>query len=376
MIATTIPSLPAANELAPNEILLDPGPKWKRIEDYLLEAGIHLPLFHRLAWAEAAPEGKHRLLVVRGEEGRIVGGVSLQIDRSRVLPGHRYLRVARFGEGMPREIWEPIVAALAKLTRDDPKILRMSVRVFSRDHHDELGELLQKYGFHREPHPTSYRHTLSIDLRPEEQEILGSLNKSARKNLRDADKAAVSVREISDNRYAKRLTELEIKAIRRTNGTSPPQDWNALITLSGRHPELSRIVGLFLSTDSVDPEQLVGFAWGCLNGTNGEYRAGGTVQSPGLKISISHRLLRDLILWSKRNGASWFDMGGVTVGEPDWHPLHGVSVFKRHFTHHLEDVGEEWSVEPHPARASFVRWIGSYVRRSTDAMQRVRNGWH
>jgi len=91
---------------------------------------------------------------------------------------------------------------------------------------------------------------------------------------------------------------------------------------------------------------------------------------------MSHRLVRDLILWSKREGAQWFDMGGVTVGEPVTHPLHGVSVFKRHFTHHLEDVGEEWSMEPHPVRANLVRWLGGYVRRSTDAMQRVRNGWH
>src|SRR5262249_46391180 len=99
----------------------------------------------------------------------------------------------------------------------------------------------------------------------------------------------------------------------------------------------------------------------------------GTAHVPNLKVSISHRLIRDLILWSKRGGATWFDMGGVTVGEPDTHPLHGVSVFKRHFTHHLEDMGEEWSIEPHPARATFVRWLGGYVRRSSEFVKSMRH---
>ncbi len=47
-----------------------------------------------------------------------------------------------------------------------------------------------------------------------------------------------------------------------------------------------------------------------MSGMSGEYRAGGTTHIPNLKVSISHRLVRDLILWSKHQGACWFDMGG------------------------------------------------------------------
>jgi hypothetical protein len=353
-----------------------PGALWKEQEEELLAAGVLLPLFQRLAWAELAPEGRYRLLTVRNDEGRVRGGVALQMDKSRVLAGHRYLRVTRFGEGMEREAWEPMVAALAKLGLEEKKLLRLSVRVFSRDHHGEIGALLERYGFHREPHPTAYRNTLSIDLRPDEAEILAGLNKSARKNLRDADKSPLCVRTITDDKYVDRVNALELMAIRRTQGNCGTQDWPSVMQLSRTHPELSRVVGLFLSESQLEPEALVGFAWGCMNGVSGEYRAGGTEHIPNVKVSISHRLVRDLILWSKREGAQWFDMGGVTVGEPVTHPLHGVSVFKRHFTHSVEDVGEEWSMEPHPARANLVRWVGGYVRRSTDAMQRVRNGWH
>jgi len=351
-----------------------PGPQWKQIEEELLEAGIMLPLFHRLPWVEVSCPEQYKLLTVRNDDGRLLGGVAIRSDRSRVLAGHHYLRVVRFGEGMPQEAWEPLVRELRKMVYADPRALRLSVRVFSREYGALVGKLLERHGFHREPHPTAYRHTLSIDLRPTEQEILASLKKSARKNLRDADKTPMCMRVITDDRYAERITELELRAIRRTNGTSPAQDWPAILSLSRQYPELSRVVGLFLSEENDEPEAMLGFAWGCLNGTNGEYRAGGTAHSPSLKVSISHRLLRDLILWSKRNGALWFDMGGVTVGEPDWHPLHGVSVFKRHFTNNLEDVGEEWSMEPRPMRAALVRWIGGCVRRSVDAVHRMRNG--
>jgi len=301
----------------------------------------------------------------------LLGGVAIRIDKSRVLRGHRYLRVTRFGEGMPPEAWEPMIDALTKLVWQEERVLRLSVRVFSRAHGAEIGALLERYGFHREPQPTSYRYTLSIDLSPEEDEILASLNKAARKNLRDADKSPLCVRTITDAKYVDRITTLERLAIKRTGGTSPPQDWVSILGLSQQHPELSRVVGLFLCEEAQEPEALVGFAWGCQNGTNGEYRAGGTVHLPNLKVSISYRLVRDLILWSKREGARWFDMGGITVDEPVWHPLRGVSVFKRHFTHHLEEVGEEWSLEPRPRRAAAVRWIGGHVR---DAVKLMRNG--
>jgi hypothetical protein len=370
MIATAV--LPTTG-YRPHDTLVLPGPQWKQIEDGLLEAGIALPLFHRLPWVQLCSPEHSRLVVARDDDGRLLGGAAVRIDKSRVLPGYRYLRVSRLGEGMPREAWEPLIAALAKLVWKESRVLRLSVRVFSREHGAEIGALLAHYGFHREPHPTSYRYTLSIDLTRTEEEILAGLNKSARKNLRDADKSPLSVRLITDPKYVDRITSLELQAIRRTSGTSPAQDWASIVSLSRAHPELSRIVGLFLSDEDQEPEAMVGFAWGCLNGTNGEYRAGGTAHIPNLKVSISHRLVRDLILWSKRGGARWFDMGGVTVGEPVTHPLHGVSVFKRHFTHHLEDVGEEWSLEPHPARATFVRWLGGHVRRSTELMKSMRN---
>ena len=374
MIATAI--LPVATKEYGRYDTLDPGPEWQQIEDQLLKSGIGLPLFHRLAWAELAPQGRYHLLTIRDDDGRVLGGVALQMDKSRVLPGHRYLRVTRFGEGMPRETWEPIVVALTKLVREEPKILRLSVRVFSREHHEEIGKLLERHGFHREPHPTAYRNTLSIDLRSGEAEILAGLNKTARKNLRDADRSALCVRTITEDRYVDRITSLELMAIRRTQGTCSPQNWASVMKLSREHPDLSRVAGLYLAKDELEPDSLIGFAWGCMNGMSGEYRAGGTIHIPNVKFSISYRLVRDLILWSKRQGACWFDMGGVTVGEPVTHPLHGVTVFKRHFTHNLAVVGEEWSLEPHPVRAEFVRWIGGYVRRSTDAMHRVRNGRH
>jgi hypothetical protein len=160
---------------------------------------------------------------------------------------------------MPREAWEPIVAALTKLVREEPKILRLSVRVFSREHHEEIGKLLERYGFHKEPHPTAYRNTLSIDLRRDEPAILAGLNKSARKNLRDADRSPLCVRLITEDRYVERITSLELMAIRRTQGTNSPQNWASVMKLSREHPKLSRLVAKFPDKEK-EPEALVGFS--------------------------------------------------------------------------------------------------------------------
>jgi len=220
----------------------------------------------------------------------------------------------------------------------------------------------------------SYRHTVMIDLRPEESEILKGLNKSARKNLHDADRSSLFVRTLTDPVYADRIASLQAAAMRRTKGSGARQEWDSILNLSRMNPGLSHVVGLFLSETDVTPDSMFGFAWGCMNGSYGEYRAGGSEQPPDRKIPISHCLVRDLMLWSKRQGASWFDMGGVTLGNSEDDPFRGITIFKRHFSHNVQEVGEEWALELHPARVSFARQLGYSIRSFADTVHRVRFG--
>jgi hypothetical protein len=129
---------------------------------------------------------------------------------------------------------------------------------------------------------------------------------------------------------------------------------------------------MFTSAGDTRPEALVGFGWGCMHGGHAEYRAGGTVRLPNTNVSISHRLLRDLMFWAKQKGGSWFDMGGVTpIDSPD-DPRRGITAFKRHFTHHTEVVGEEWVLEPRPARARLAGLLGGGLRGFTGVQAQIK----
>ena len=86
---------------------------------------------------------------------------------------------------------------------------------------------------------------------------------------------------------------------------------------------------------------------------------------------VVHPLFWDLILWAKRGGATWFDLGGVTTGTTgSGDPVGGISDFKRLFSKHMAEVADDWVLEPRwlPARLAAVvssgaRWLSQVVRR-------------
>jgi lipid II:glycine glycyltransferase (peptidoglycan interpeptide bridge formation enzyme) len=71
----------------------------------------------------------------------------------------------------------------------------------------------------------------------------------------------------------------------------------------------------------------------------------------------------DLIRWAKREGARWFDFGGVTRGAEDKDDaLAGISDFKRRFCRNEIALGEEWSYEPSRTIARIARFAGDSAR--------------
>ena len=330
-----------------------------------------MPLFHRWVWAEHHKKSRHRLLIVRDLHGSALPCVAVQIDRSRVLPMHHHLRVLRFGHGLRRELWEPTIAGLAELARRDPKVLRLNISVFSRENRSELAMLLAQSGFRKAAHAHAYRHTLTVDLTPDKNTILQGLHKTARKNLRAVEKSPLVVRVLNDARYADRIQQLQSESMNRTGSRNPSLDWSSVLDLSRLHPEMSRVVGIFKSGSEFDPQALIGFGWGCMHGDHGEYRAAGTTRTANTNLPLSYPLLWDLMGWAKEQGGTWFDLGGVTLGDSETDPLAGISDFKRYFSRNVEEVGEEWTLEPHPARSQLATLLRRGVRGSANVLDRV-----
>jgi hypothetical protein len=337
---------------------------WRSVEADTLLEGTLLPLSHRAAWAQTQPKGSALLIDVSGTAGRRITSLVAQRDRSRILPGHAFLRVQRFGYGWPMHTWAAALQRLTEIAKADSTVLRLNIEIFLRADKEKMHELLRSNGFTPVP-PRSYRHTLTLPV-DQPDEILLSTRKSLRKRLREVEKAGAVVRVLSEPQFATALTALQQKAMERSGGAFRIPDWPAILKFSGEQPRMSRVVGLFPSADAVAPDTMLGFAWGCMHGDHAEYRAAGSAElGPEHRgLSISHPLLWDLIRWTRENGGTWFDMGGVTLSEGGDDPLAGISAAKRVFSETVEEVGEEWMLEPHVWKSRLAKGLGSLIGKA------------
>jgi hypothetical protein len=346
------------------EVARRPGADRERRELELAAAGVELPLVHRALWAELGSGAESWLVLLRDLTGRARAGFAIEAQPSRALPGHRLLRVQRFGHGLDRDAVASAVGGLAALARSRPRILRLRLEVLSPDDRlrAAIAESARAAGFEPDPHPRSYERTIVLDLRRDEAALLAALHKTARQNIREIGKHPLAVVELTSERYARRMSALVSETMGRTGGEDRRHDWKAILGLSARRPELSRLAGL-VRTDADGPEALVAFAWGQAQGDHVEYSVAASTRVTGSRVSLGYALAWDLILWAKRCGAGWFDFGGVTAGTAgSGDPLGGISDFKRRFGGEVAKVGEEWQLEPHPLRARVAGTVGAVAR--------------
>ncbi|MDB5309381.1 MAG: Methicillin resistance protein [Gemmataceae bacterium] len=360
MRSATAPALLRHGDLRV-EVVRHASPEREGCERELLASGLPLPFPHRCAWAEVRRGAESWFLALRDETNRCRGGFAVEINRSRALPWHRILRVERFGHGLPPDLLPVAVLGLRDLARRTPRVLRAHVEVFSpvAETRQAAEAALRIGGFGPTDDRRRYANTIAIDLRPDESAVLAAFHRSARKKIRAASKRPVAVRPIEDKSLVPRILELDRETRDRTGGKPRPWDWTVSIGLSKQHPTLSRLIGLF-RTDRTGPESLLAFAWGCGHGDYGQCEAAGSTRNSDLRVPLAYPLIWDLVCWAKRNGATWFDLGGITQGHfGSDDPLGGISDFKRYFSKNVVPVGGEWILEP--------RWLRSRAARAISA---------
>ena len=344
------------------ELLRGLSPTRERFERELLESGRGLPLSHRTAWVELQRSPADSwFLAVTDSAGNACGGAALQMSPSRALPGHLLARSERFGPALSAGAQRAALQALTILARQQRRILRISVETFAIDAatRAELEGHARALGFARVQPPRAYEHTLLVPLDGDEKSIFASIHKTARQNVRAADKHPVQVRPIDDAALFPRLDELSRETYARTGGMYDAPDWSRIVALGAKHPAISRLVGLF-RTDVTGPEALLAFAWGCGHGDHAHYSRAASTRHTDLRMPLMYPVVWDLICWARANGARHFDFGGVTPGNQHGaDPLGGISDFKRYFSRHLEAVGAEWSLEPRPMQAHAARFVSS-----------------
>ena len=261
---------------------------------------------------------------------------------------------------------------LVRMAKSDHSVLRITVEVFSLE--AELRQMtaraLERSGFSRVHATRSYERTLLLDLSPSEEALFAGLHKNARQGVRNITRYPVRVTTVSSTELAPRLQQLADETRGRTGGSRREIDWESMIELSARAPQVSRL-SMLQRTDSNSPESVLAFAWGCMHGKVAEYSESGSIRSPDMKISTSYALLWDLILWARRGGASYFDLGGITSGATHSDdPLGGISDFKRRFSQNELDVGEQFELVVRRRRAS----VAALVSRVAEAVAAKARG--
>jgi hypothetical protein len=362
---------PSPKQAAERELVVVPvtGPEWVRCEAELAGPTDTRSLPQRFAWADAFEGRESFFLAARDGAGVCRGGVAVAVSRSRALPGHRLFRVPRCVPAGECGVLEPVfaaLAALAGLARQNPRVLRANVELFSPDaaRRADAGRRLAALGFRPAREQRNYRHTLSVDLRPPEDAIFAGLHRRARRAVRAVEKKELELRPVTDPALSGRMEEIRRATYDRLGGRFVPRDWGAVMTFSRRHPEWSRLVGLFAAGSSA-PGALLAYTWGLHHTDHAEYFIGAAARDAEVKCPLMYGLMWDLIRWAKRHGATWFDLGGITAGtfgDPD-DVLGGVSDFKRTFSTTQVHVCDEWEYEPHPWRAALAHAIGRVARR-------------
>lgn len=335
----------------------------KRCEEDLDRSGLALPLPHRLAWEKTRHASRSWFVAVRDAEGECCCGYAMDVASSRLIPGHHLLRVERFGVARDIGSLSAALKAVARLAREATRTLRVNVELYSLERAilEQCGDTLRDMGFTRVEHPRCYRETIIVDLSGDESEILASLSKTGRQNVRSVDKNPVTVRAITTYDYIERMESLLQETMARTGGVPPNYDWKAIVDLCRERPALSRLSGLFRD-EKEGPEALLAFAWGRAHGPVVEYSVAASTRVEDLRLSLGYGPAWDLIRWAKRNDAGLFDFGGITRGDTDSDdPLGGISDFKRYFSKKVMTVGDEWALEPSPSKARIAGTLGATV---------------
>lgn len=347
-----------------------------RVEHELIAAGARLPVSHRTPWARITAPSGSRFIVIRDASHAARGGFAVSVRPSRALPGHVVLRAERLGPGLPPGTRETALNALARVAREEQRVLRAYAELFDREDASRAAFLVAATaaGFRIARAPRSYPRTVILDLLRSDDELLRSFSSRTRRNIAKLTdtKLPLELRPVTELCYVPRMTELLSAAYARTGGALCDPELAQAILLSREAPELSRVVGLF-RTDCEGPASLLGFAWGKMQGDCAAYDTGASTRFEGRSVGIAHPLMWDLIRWARARGASWFDLGGVTDGSHGSDDrLGGISDFKRGFGGNVVLVGVDVELEPSAARAFVADTVRAGVRVATRLTETLR----
>lgn len=200
-------------------------------------------------------------------------------------------------------------------------------------------ENLYSLGFHKVA-PRSYVKTRMIDLRPPIDEIAAgfSSNARARLKIKMKDLDEVEIKDISDLDAVPHLQNALNASYQRSIKKDCPYNFNPLMMSMNKYQKEIIMLGFFFKRDQNFPKA---FVTGISHCHIVEFSVGGSMSDQNLRrYPFNHQLMWELAVRFKKNGCSFFDMGGISSGSENDH-LSGITAFKRFFPGFELSVGQE-----------------------------------
>ncbi|WP_127127861.1 GNAT family N-acetyltransferase [Georgenia sp. SYP-B2076] len=325
-------------------------------ETYLrLGAGVTIPLEQMPAWDafdDAVPGRRpwRRLGVWDGEE--LLALISLTELDGR---GFRYLWakhgpvwVAEPTPERERALREALVAAVRRADRG-----LVFARLHARHRSDDLHELLQT---------VTYDRTVILDLDRPEEEILASMKKrgrrDVRKALRETSMTAAEETGLSRERFSE-LYQLLVETGGRDGFGISSEDvyWTMLSALGGEHARI------FVTRRDGRP-----LAWGivAVGGDHATYYYAAS-NTEGRRSGAADLLVWHMACALRASGVRRFDLMGIDSERAP--QLSGVRDFKTKFSEEVTDVDGAWDV---PVRPALYRALVLALRGKRAAVGAVR----
>ncbi len=319
----------------------------------LAARGTPVPAGHSPAYYAAAGRSTDVWCRLTDTAGHLVAGTAVRVDRSRKAPWMRLLRARHAGGFISALGQDGVPNWLDALRRHVPNPVRLSVQVYDLDEAARRSSTgaLGAAGFAPEAMMRDYDRTLVLPLPDSEEELMAFISGSARRGIRQAEKAGFQVTQLTDASFAPRMLALHQLAHARTGGPGNALDFEALIALGATDPSSARVVGV-LHPERSGPEQLVGFLVGLRGPANiAFYDVGGSDRAPDIRaITLGYPMMWSMLCWCMSVGVTAFDFGGVTPADQPDHPLAGISDFKRKFRGTEQTVSEDHAISIAPVQ--------------------------
>ena len=338
-------------------------PRWKRYIALLENAGFPVPAFALPSFTAASGQAT-RLVVLEREDGEVLWAAAAEVGRSRILPWRRIVRLPRFGPGITPQIRDGVVSALIELAATE-RALRVHVEIFAPRPEDRnaLTEALAHRKFQVASHQRCYASTVFIDLRGSEQEILATFHSKTRRDIRAISKYPLECRPITEPKLSDRLNELLGISMSRTGGRFDETRWTDVLAFVATDPTRAALIGVF-RTDIVGTEALVGYVLGYRHADTVQYSVAACARLADMRAPLLYAPTWELMRWGKRNGARWFDFGGVTTGSrASGDRAAGISDFKRYFCANVQSVAAEMVFSPVPRLSRLAAFVSAMASR-------------